>query len=155
MDIISVLFVCHGNICRSPMAEYIFKDKVRKRALLSQFHISSKATSREEIGNDIYPPAKKILDKYHICYNTHFASQVTHDDYEKYDYILVMDYYNLSNIKRIIGDDRKNKIRLLLEFTDLFDGEISDPWYNGNFERTYQEIDAACDGLLEYILENH
>ena len=155
MDKIKILFVCHGNICRSPMAEYIMKEKVRKNALSSQFIISSKATSCEEIGNDIYPPAKKILSNFKIPYEKHYASQVTKDDYDFYDYILVMDYYNLSNIKRIVGFDDKQKIKLLLSFAENYSGEISNPWYSGNFEKTYQEIMDGCEGLLKYILENH
>ena len=152
---INVLFVCHGNICRSPMAEYIMKYKIKKRALLIRFFISSKATSREEIGNDIYPPAKNVLRENHIPFDRHYASQITKNDYDYYDYILVMDYNNLSNIKRIVGEDKNNKIHMLLEYTNLYNGEISDPWYSGNFNRTYAEIDAACEGLLNDIIRNH
>ena len=152
---INILFVCHGNICRSPMAEYIMKDKIKKRALLSQIYVSSRATSGEEIGNDIYPPAKKVLREHQIHFDRHHASQITKNDYHYYDYILVMDYYNLSNIKRIVGEDKNNKIHMLLEYTNLYNGEISDPWYSGNFDRTYSEIDAACEGLLDYIIRNH
>ena len=152
---INVLFVCHGNICRSPMAEYIMKDKIKKRALLIRFFISSKATSREEICNDIYPPAKNVLRENHIPFDRHYASQITKNDYDYYDYILVMDYNNLSNIKRIVGEDKNNKIHMLLEYTNLYNGEISDPWYSGNFNRTYAEIDAACEGLLNDIIRNH
>lgn len=143
-----VLFVCHGNICRSPMAEYIMKFLTKDR---KDFYINSKATSTEEIGNDIYPPIKSVLKKNGIPFMTHYASRIEKKDYDYYDYIIVMDSKNRYNIEKIIGQDPNHKIFKLLEFTgESYD--ISDPWYTGQFDDCFREIYRGCIGLLKYIL---
>ena len=147
---IKILFICHGNICRSPMAEFIFKEisKDYKDKLI----VDSKAVSREEIGNDIYPPAKDILRKHAIPFNRHSASQMTQSDYEYYDYIIAMEQYNIRNMKRIIDSDL-SKVHLLLDFT-AESGDIEDPWYSGNFERVFCQIQNGCKGLLNYLIQH-
>lgn len=142
-----IMFVCHGNICRSPMAEFIMKDLTKND---SNFYIASSATSREEIGNSIYPPAKKILNAHHITYTNHYARQLEASDYDKYDYIIIMDTNNEYNIKRIIKNDPKHKIRKLLSFIGS-DADVSDPWYTNEFERCFQDIYKGCVGLSDYL----
>lgn len=144
-----ILFVCHGNICRSPMAEFIMKAITNYD---DNFLIDSKATSYEEIGNPIYPPVQSVLKKHQILFTNHKASRVTKSDYDFYDYIIVMDNNNLYNIKRIVGEDTKNKIFKLLSFIGS-DDDISDPWYTGEFEQCFKEIEIGCKGLLKFILE--
>ncbi len=142
-----IMFVCHGNICRSPMAEFIMKDLTKND---SNFHIASSATSREEIGNSIYSPAKKILNMHHITYTNHYARQLEASDYDKYDYIIIMDANNEYNIKRIIKSDPEHKIRKLLSFIGS-DTDVSDPWYTNEFEKCFQDIYKGCVGLLDYL----
>ena len=132
-----VLFVCHGNICRSPMAKYIF------RSLTNEFIIESRATSTEEIGNDIYPPIKEVLNDHNIPYDRHYAKQITKEEFEEYDFILVFDNNNLRNLKRMFGDS--NKVQLLNDY------EIDDPWYTRDFERAYQETYEGCVKLLDKL----
>ncbi|MCD8098384.1 MAG: low molecular weight phosphotyrosine protein phosphatase [Lachnospiraceae bacterium] len=146
-----VLFICHGNICRSPMAEFIFKDLVARQGLADQFEIASAATSREEIGNPVYPPARRKLAEHGISCAAKRARQVTAADYAKYDYLLVMDRQNLRNLRRIISADPEKKIRLLREFSGQ-SGEIADPWYTDDFDTAYRQIEEGCRGLLEHIL---
>ncbi|MBQ9208413.1 MAG: low molecular weight phosphotyrosine protein phosphatase [Oscillospiraceae bacterium] len=145
-----ILFICHGNICRSAMSEFIMRDMIKKRGLADEIQVSSAATSREEIGNDMYPPAKRKLDKEHIPYTRHHARQVTRQDYDEYDLLLCMEQYNIRNLKRIIPDNPDNKIHLLLEYSDD-PGDISDPWYTGDFDRAYDDIARGCRALLEYL----
>lgn len=142
-----IMFVCHGNICRSPMAEFIMKDLTKND---SNFHIASSATSREEIGNSIYSPAKKILNMHHITYTNHYARQLEASDYDKYDYIIIMDTNNEYNIKRIIKSDPEHKIRKLLSFIGS-DTDVSDPCYTNEFEKCFQDIYKGCVGLLDYL----
>ncbi len=142
-----IMFVCHGNICRSPMAEFIMKDLTKND---SNFYIASSATSDEEIGNSIYPPAKKILNMHHITYTNHYARQLEASDYDKYDYIIIMDTNNEYNIKRIIKSDPGHKIRKLLSFIGS-DADVSDPWYTNEFEKCFQDIYKGCVGLLDYL----
>lgn len=149
---IKVLFVCHGNICRSPMAEFVFRDMVEKRGLGDCFHIESAATSREEIGNGVHPGTKEILRRLGISANGKRAVQMTNQDYEKYDYILGMDQWNLKNMRRILGEDTENKVKLLLDFSDS-PRDITDPWYTGNFDVTYRDVREGCEALLEFILK--
>lgn len=146
---IKVLFICHGNICRSPMAHYIFEKMVSDRGLSDRFEISSAATSREELGNGVYPPAKRKLNSVGISCNGHHARQVTKADYAHYDYLIVMERYNIPNLMRIIGSDPEKKVYKLLSFAG--GGDIDDPWYTGDFETAYREIVEGLEGFLEYL----
>ena len=154
---IRVLFVCHGNICRSPISEFVMKDMVTKRGIKAKFYIASAATSTEEIwngiGNPVYPPAKRELAKHGISCEGKRAVQITKADYGKYDYILGMDQRNIRNMLRIFGGDPEGKIRLLLEMTGR-SGDIADPWYTGDFQLTYLDIEEGCKGFLQYLEEN-
>ena len=131
-----ILFVCHGNICRSPMAEFVMKDLVRKAGLESQFHIESSATSREEIGNPVYPPARRKLAEHGISCDGHAARQLINADYENYDLLIGMDRANLRDMYHICGGDPDGKLRLLMDYTDR-PGDVADPWYTGDFEATW------------------
>lgn len=145
-----ILFVCHGNICRSPMAEFVMKDLVRKAGLESQFHIASAATSTEEIGSPVYPPARRKLAEHGINCSGKTARQLTRADYDRYDLLIGMDNANLRNMRRICGGDSDGKIRLLLEFTGR-SGEVADPWYTGDFETTWRDVQEGCSGLLRHL----
>ena len=145
-----ILFVCHGNICRSPMAEYILKDMVKKRHLEDAFVIASCATSTEEIyggvGNPVYPPAREQLRRHGISCQGKRAVQLKKSDYDKYDLIIGMDSMNIRNMQRILGGDPEGKINLLKDYTT--GGEVSDPWYSGDFETAYNEIYDGCEAIL-------
>jgi Protein-tyrosine-phosphatase len=159
----NIMFVCHGNICRSPMAEFIFKEMLEKKNLSHEFMVSSSATSTEEIwngvGNPVYPPAQKELAIHGISCNGKRAVQIKAEDYEFYDMIIVMDDNNIRNLKRIIGQDTKGKVWKLLDFSSYNTGKvrhlegrnISDPWYTGDFRTTYNDILEGCEGLLKFI----
>ena len=147
---IKILFVCHGNICRSPMAEFVMKDIVAKAGLSAEFEISSAATSTEEIGNSVYPPARRKLAEHGISCEGKTARQLTRKDYERYDLLIAMDHNNLRNLRRMLGEDTENKIHLLMEYTDR-PGEVADPWYTGDFEETWQDVLAGCTGLLKQL----
>lgn len=142
-----ILFVCHGNICRSPMAEYIMKYLTKNR---DDFLIESKATSFEEVGNSMYYLAKEVLDKHKILYGTHKARRITKEDYDKFDFIIVMDEENLYNVRRVMSTDNENKIKKLLYFINS-DKDVDDPWYTRDFDKCYQEIYEGCKALLDYI----
>ncbi len=144
-----ILFVCHGNICRSPMAEYVMKHLVEQEGLNGHFEIDSAATSTEEIGSDIYPNVKRILHAESIPCKGHCAKQVTRRDYNYFDHIVVMDSYNLRNLERLIGADTEKKVKRLLDFTSEPD-DIADPWYTRNFDLTYQQICEGCRALLNH-----
>ena len=146
----SILFVCHGNICRSPMAEFVMKDLVKKAGLEHQFTIASAATSTEEIGNPVYPPARQKLAEHGIGCGGHAARQLRRDDYDRYDYLIGMDSANLRNMHRICGGDPAGKISLLLDWTGHPDS-VADPWYTGDFEATWQDVLVGCQALLEQI----
>ena len=150
---IKVLFICHGNICRSTMAEFIFKDMVAKKGLDDVFEIASAATSREEIGNPVHPGTKRILDGLGISCKGKTAVQTTRRDYDHYDYIVGMDSWNMRNMSKIYGGDPDNKLYKLLEFAGS-SNDVADPWYTGNFEVTYRDVKAGCEGLLNRIMEN-
>ncbi|MBO7491493.1 MAG: low molecular weight phosphotyrosine protein phosphatase [Bacteroidales bacterium] len=148
-----ILFVCHGNICRSPMAEFVMKQKVADLGLSSQFEIASAATSREEIGNPVYPPARSMLQIHGITCEGKTARQMTRADYHHYDYIIAMDRNNLRNIDRLIGPDVDGKISLLLDYTDS-PRDVADPWYTGDFQITWDDVQRGCDGLLQQLTAN-
>ena len=145
-----ILFVCHGNICRSPMAEFVMKALVKKEGLEREFFIASAATSTEEIGNPVYPPARRMLQKHGIDCAGKTARQMTARDYGQYDLLVGMDGANLRNMRRICGGDRDGKLRLLREYTDR-PGDVADPWYTGDFEATWRDVDEGCRGLLAAI----
>ena len=146
-----ILFVCHGSICRSPMCEFVLKDMVRKRGIEDRFEIASAATSREEIGNPVYPPARRKLAEHGISCSGHHARQMTMADYDHYDMIICMDYNNIRNIHRIIGGDPDGKILLLLDFTDRAGAEVADPWYTDDFDATWRDVTEGLEGLLDYL----
>ena len=148
---IKVLFICHGNICRSPMAEFVMKHLVRQAGKENEFYIASAAVSREEIGSDTHHGTRKKLREMGIPFSPRAAVQVTPADYDRYDYILLMDASNMRNIKRIIPNDPQNKIKLLLEYANRSGEDIADPWYTGNFDKTYDDVLAGCTGLLKTI----
>lgn len=150
---IRILFICHGNICRSPMAEFVFRDMVQKRGMANSFSISSAATSREEEGNPVHYGTVRKLKQQGISTAGKYAVQMKKKDYDAYDYIIGMEYPNIRNILRIIGSDPDHKVHRLLDFTDS-PRDIADPWYTGNFDRTYDDIVEGCEGLLLHILEN-
>ena len=147
---IKVMFVCHGNICRSPMAEFVFRDMVQKEKLSDKIHVASSATSREEIGNGVHYGTRKKLAEFGISTEGKYARQLTKTDYRDYDYIIAMDSQNIRNISRINGRDTENTVCKLLDFTNR-GGDIADPWYTGNFDRTYEDVYEGCNELLEFI----
>ncbi len=144
-----ILFVCHGNICRSPMAEFIMKDLVAKRRR-SDIYIESCATSTEELGCDVYPPAKRCLSAHGIPFERRSARQMTSDDYVRFDMIIAMDSNNLYNMRRFVGKDPDGKVSLMMEHCGR-KGDVADPWYTGDFERTFEDITEACEGLLDSL----
>ena len=149
-----IMFVCHGNICRSPMAEFIFKKLIREKGIADQFVVCSCATSTEEIwngiGNPVYPPAKRELMKHDISCEGKRAVQLKKSDYEGYDYLIAMDTNNVRNIMRIIGSDKEEKVYKLMSFTSR-GGDVADPWYSGDFETCYNDIYEGCSCLLKYL----
>lgn len=149
---IKILFVCLGNICRSPMAEYVMKDLVEKEGLTEAFFIESVATSNEEIGNGMHYGTRGKLEEQGIPYDNHRARQMRKEDYEKYDYLIGMEESNVRNMKRNIGEDKENKISKLLDFTSNT-RDIADPWYTGNFDKTYEDVLEGCKALLERLKE--
>lgn len=152
---IKIMFVCHGNICRSPMAEFVLKDMVKKAGRENEFVIASSATSTEEIwggvGNPVYPPARDELKKHGISCEGKRAVQVKKSDYENYDYLICMDENNMRNIRRIIGSDPEDKVVKLLSFTGE-NRNVADPWYSGDFETCYRDIYNGCKALLEKLI---
>jgi protein-tyrosine phosphatase len=148
-----IIFCCHGNICRSPMAEFIFKDKIRSRGLNEQFYVESAAVSTEEIGNSIYPPAKRCLNAHGIPFDTSkTARQITRADYDRFDLIICMDRMNLRWLKYIIPNDPDNKVRLMMSYAGQ-DRDVADPWYTGDFETTYRDLTEATGKLLEAVIQ--
>ena len=145
---IKVLFVCHGNICRSTMAEYVMKHIVAQAGLSDLYYIDSAATSREEIGNPVHPGTRRKLAKEGIPCGNHRARQLTRNEYEKFDYIIGMDSWNIRNILRIIGSDTDSKVYKLLDFSDRAGEDIADPWYTGDFDATYRDVLEGCQGLF-------
>ena len=150
-ETIKILFVCHGNICRSPMAEFVMKDMVRRNNLESRFEIDSAATSREELGNPVYPPARRKLAENGIACAGHRARQMTKTDYDDFDLIVCMDRNNIRNALRITGGDPLRKVVLLLDYADRAGEEVADPWYTGDFDATWDDIASGCEGLLNKL----
>ena len=142
------MFVCHGNICRSPMAEFIFKDMLKKNGI-TDVYVSSSATSSEELGNPVYPPAQRELSRHSISCKGKVAVKLTAADYDKYDLFICMDSNNIRNIGRIFNDT-EGKVKKLMEYAP-YGEDVADPWYTGDFEKTYKDIYAGCLGLLEEI----
>ena len=142
-----ILFVCHGNICRSPMAEFVMKDLVRQMGIEQQFEIASAATSREEIGNAVYPPARRKLAEHGISCDGKTSRQITMDDYRHYDYIIAMDQNNLRNLRKMLGEDVDNKISLLMDYTSR-PADVADPWYTGDFDATWNDVVEGCKGFI-------
>ena len=146
-----ILFICHGNICRSPMAEFIFKALVKVYGLEDMFYVESAAVSTEEIGNPIYPPAKRCLTQHGIPFDNNKRSrQVTLSDYAKFDLLICMDQSNVRRLRNIVGDDPDGKIHLMMSYTGDFT-DVADPWYTGDFETTFQDILAASEAFVKCI----
>jgi protein-tyrosine phosphatase len=148
---IKILFVCHGNICRSPMAQYVMQDLVNKKSLTDCFYIDSAATSTEEIGNGVHYGTRGKLHEMGIPLGNHRAVQLKRSDYDEYDYIIGMDQWNRKNMLRILGKDPRNKVSLLLDFAEQ-PRDIADPWYTGNFDITFDDILEGCEALLAHIV---
>ena len=149
---IKILFICHGNICRSPMAEFVMKDLVRKAGADTEFFIASAATSTEEIGNPVYPPARRKLAEHGIGCAGKTARQLRREDYDRFDLLIGMDGANLRNMRRICGGDPEGKLSLLLDWAGR-SGDVADPWYTGDFEATWQDVLAGCQGLLDALIK--
>ena len=147
---VKILFICHGNICRSPMAEFVMKDLVEKAGLTERFEIASAATSTEEIGNPVYPPARRKLAEHGISCAGKTARQLRKKDYDHYDYLIGMDQYNLRNMCRICGEDTEGKMSLLMEHVGVR-RDVADPWYTDDFETTWQDVLMGCQALLEKL----
>ena len=147
---IKILFVCHGNICRSPMAEFVMKDLVRKADLQEHFEIASAATHYDEIGSPVYPPARRKLAEHGICCNGKTARHLEKGDYVHYDYLVGMDSANLRNMNRICDGDPMGKITLLLDWCGK-QRDVADPWYTGDFDATWNDVNEGCSALLEYL----
>ncbi len=145
-----ILFVCHGNICRSPMAEFVMKDLVKKAGLEAQFEIASAATSTEEIGNHVYPPARRKMAEHGISCEGKTARQMTMSDYDYYDRLVCMDRNNLRNMRRFCGTDPEGKVSLLMSHTSR-PGDVADPWYTGDFDATWDDVMEGCQALLDEL----
>ena len=162
---IKVIFLCHGNICRSPMAEYVMKDLVQKRGLENEFEVTSGAVTEEELGNPIYPPAQKKLREKGVAFGIHRAHKITPAEFASQDLVIVMDRSNLRLLTRIVGDYSevaigdslkacgiKGKVHMMMEFAGISPArDVADPWYTGNFEQTYQDVVEGCNGLLDIL----
>ena len=151
MEKYRILFVCHGNICRSPMAEFVMKDLVEKAGVAQQFLIESAATSTEEIGNSVYPPARRKLAEHGISCQGKTARQMTRLDYVRYDLLIGMDSWNIRNMRAISGGDPEGKIRMLMDYTNR-PGDVADPWYTGDFEATWRDVLEGCEALLSQLM---
>ncbi len=145
-----ILFVCHGNICRSPMAEFVMKHLVKEAGKSDNFLIESAVTSTEEIGNSVYPPARRKLAEHGIACQGKTARQMTRDDYDRFDMLVGMDTWNIRNMNRICGGDPDRKIVMLMDYTDR-PGDVADPWYTGDFEATWRDVLEGCTGLLDSL----
>ena len=146
-----IMFVCHGNICRSPMAEFIFKDLIKKRGVSGDFVVASCATSSEELGNPVYPPARRELAAHGLDCSGKYAVQLKKSDYDNWDLFILMDDNNVRNMLRTIGSDPQGKMHKLLDYTSR-GGNVADPWYYGNFDVTYADILEGCTALLDSLI---
>lgn len=146
-----ILFVCHGNICRSPMAEFVMKDLVKKAGLEDEFYIESAATSTEEIGNSVYPPARRKLAEHGISCTGKTARQLRAADYGRFDLLVGMDEWNIRNMTRMLGGDPEGKVCKLLDFTNRH-GDVADPWYTDDFDATWRDCVEGCKGILDYMI---
>ncbi len=149
-----IIFLCHGNICRSPMAEYVMKDLVRKAGLTEEFEITSGAVSDEEWGNPIYPPAQRKLREKNVPFGRHSAHKISPAEFADQDIVIVMDRSNLRWLSRIVGDYSYEKVHLMMEFAGEI-RDVADPWYTGDFEQTYRDVLAGCTGLIKRLTELH
>ena len=147
-----IIFVCLGNICRSPMAEFVVKDIVEKAGLSHEFEIASAATSTYEIGNPVYPPARQKLAENGIDCKGKTARQITKKDYDYYDYIVAMDQSNIRNLKNMLSNDPQGKISLLMDYTSR-PADVADPWYTGDFQATWDDVSEGCEALLKFIMK--
>ena len=147
-----IMFVCHGNICRSTMAEFVFKHLARQRGVETAFYVDSSATSTEELGNPVHPGTRRKLAQVGIPCGDHRARQLRQDEYGKFDLLIGMDEANLRNMRRMLGGDPEGKIHALLDYAGRTGESIADPWYTGNFDETYEDVLAGCQGLLEHLL---
>lgn len=152
-NVIKVCFICLGNICRSPMAQYVMQHLVNERGLSDCFYIDSAATSTEEIGNRVHHGTRGKLREVGIFCGDHRAVQLKRSDYEKYDYLIGMEEWNMRNMRRILGEDTQGKMYKLLDFTERKGADIADPWYTGNFDVTYDDVLEGCEALLAHILK--
>ncbi len=150
---LKIMFVCHGNICRSPMAEFVMKDLIKKSGLSNKFIIESSATSYEEIGNPVHYGTKRILNNLGIDCSKKRAIKLMQEDYHKYDYIIGMDDYNIKNMLKLFNGDKDNKIKKLLEYSNS-NRSVADPWYTGDFETTYNDVLRGCTDFLNYLISN-
>ena len=148
---LKILFVCHGNICRSPMAEFVMKNLVEEKGLSDRFEIASAATSTEALGESVYPPAKRKLNEHGISCSGKTSRRMTTDDYSYYDFIIAMDRNNLRNMVRFVGNDPLNKVSLLMDYSDT-PKDVADPWYTGDFYQTWEDINEGCKGLLKRLI---
>lgn len=153
--LIQLLFVCHGNICRSPMAEFVFRHLVKEKGLSGEIVSASAATSAEELGNPVHHGTRRKLAQVGISAEGKVAVRLRRADYDAYDYIVGMDRWNMQNMRRLFGEDSEKKLHLLLDYAGRFGEEIADPWYSGDFDLTYKEVLAGCQGLLDYIVREH
>ena len=151
---IKITFVCYGNICRSPLAEFLFRDLLGEKGKSEKFLVRSKATSSEELGNPVYPPVKRILDRMGIDCSQKRAEKLRSEDYAFSDLFIGMDGRNVRDMQRIFGGDPQNKVSLLLDYTDR-PGSVADPWYTGNFDATWKDVNEGCTGLLAFLKETY
>ena len=147
---IKILFICHGSICRSPLCEYLLRDMAKKRGISDKIHVESAATSREEIGNPIYPPMQKVLRAHGIDPSGHAARQITKADYDEFDYIIGMDEENRYNLLRIFDNDPEGKVSLIMDYTDR-PRAVADPWYTRDFDATYRDAIEGVEVFLDFL----
>ena len=148
---IKVMFVCHGNICRSPMAEIVLRDMLEREGMSAEVSVASSATSTEELGNPIYPPARaELLRRGYVLDDKKRSVQLQKSDYDRYDLFVCMDRNNLRNMGRIFGEDKQGKMHMLMDYTEQ-GGEVADPWFTGHFDVTYEDVRRGCEGLVAHL----